>query len=228
MSILRRKAQTFELQVQDVTLRITANPELYEEARAAVLQFSDRLNAYAARNPRFRTSKLPVELPDDAPDLMREIAEQCALAGLGPQFAFGGALTDHLGRFLSQRERDVVVASGGGYYAATRKRTKLTVFQGEDFGEGLAIAVDPAHGPVGIYTTMGRRDLPVDSVDGLVVQASSCTLADAAGTYALGVFAKPDSMKAGLEYLQGVPGVLGAMVIRDGSIGVAGGLEIAA
>lgn len=228
MSILRKKAQTFEMQVQDITLRITANPDLYEEARAAVLQFWDRLNAYAARNPRFRTSKLPVELPEDAPELMREIAEQTALAGLGPQFAFGGALTDYLGRFLSQREHDVVVATGGGYYAATRKRTKLTVFRGDDYSEGLAIAVDPANGTVGIYTTMGRRDLPVDSVDGLVVQASSCTLADAAGTYALGLFDKSDSMKAGLEYLQGVPGVLGAMVIRDGSIGVAGGLEIAA
>lgn len=228
MSILRKKSQTFEMQIQDMTLRITANPDLYEEARAAALQFWDRLNSYAARNPKFRTSKLPIELPEDAPELMREIAGQAALAGLGPHFAFGGALTDHLGRFLSARAHDVVVASGGGYYAATRKRTKLTVFHGEDTGEGLAIAVDPSRGPVGIYTTMGRTDLPVQSVDGLVVQASSCTLADAAGTYALGLFEKADSFKSGLEYLQSVPGVLGAIVIRDGSIGVAGGLEIAA
>ena len=75
---------------------------------------------------------------------------------------------------------------------------------------------------------MGRRDLPVESVDGLVVLANSCALADAAGVYALGLMAKPDPLKKTLAYLQRVDGVLGGIVIRDGDIGVSGAVEIAA
>lgn len=228
MAILKKRTRTFEIQVQDMVFRITASPDLYEESRAAALQFWDQLNAYGARNPRFRTSKLPVELPDDAPELMREIAQQSALAGVGPMFTFEGAVTDYLGNFLARQAGEVVIASGGGYFAATRKRTKLTVFRGEEQDEGLAIVVDPKNGPVGVYTTMGRRNLPVESVDGLVVLASSCALADAVGTYSLGLLAKPDSLKKTLAYVQDVPGVLGAIVIQNDAIGVAGAVEIAA
>jgi hypothetical protein len=92
----------------------------------------------------------------------------------------------------------------------------------------LAIVVDPKFGQLGVYTTMGRRDLPVESVDGLIVLASSCTLADAVGVYALGLMAKPDPLKKTLAYLQSIEGVLGGIVIRGGDIGVAGAVEIAA
>jgi hypothetical protein len=143
-------------------------------------------------------------------------------------YCFEGAVTDHVGRFLAGQSGEAVIDNGGGYFVVTRKRTKLTVFHGEEQGDGLAIVVDPKFGQLGVYTTMGRRDLPVESVDGLVVLASSCMLADAVGVYALGLMAKPDSLKKTLAYLQKVDGVLGGIVISDGDIGVAGSVEIAA
>lgn len=228
MSLLKKRPRTFDMQVQDMVLRITASPDFYEESRASAMQFWDQLHSYAARNNEFRTSKRPVELPDDAPALMREIAEQAALAGVGPMFTFQGAVTDYVGRYLAGQLGEVVISSGGGYFVLARKRTKLTVFHGEDAGEGLAIVVDPKYGPLGVYTTMGRRDLPVESAEGLVVLASSCALADAAGAYALGLLAKPDSLKRALAYLQSIDGVLGAIVVQSGNIGVAGAVEIAA
>jgi len=228
MSLLKKRAQAFDMHVQDMTLHVTASPDLYEECRASAMQFWDQLHSYALRNPRFGSSKLPVELADDAPPLMLEIAQQAALAGVGPMYCFEGAVTDHVGRFLAGQSGEAVIDNGGGYFVVTRKRTKLTVFHGEEQGDGLAIVVDPKFGQLGVYTTMGRRDLPVESVDGLVVLASSCMLADAVGVYALGLMAKPDSLKKTLAYLQKVDGVLGGIVISDGDIGVAGSVEIAA
>lgn len=228
MGLLKKRAHAFDIHVQDMTLRITASADLYEECRASAMQFWDQLHSFALRNQRFGTSKLPVELADDAPPLMLNIARQASLAGVGPMYAFEGAVTDHVGRFLADQSGEAVISSGGGYFAVTRKRTKLTVFHGQEEGGGLAIVVDPKFGQLGVFTTMGRRDLPVESVDGLVVVANSCTLADAAGIYALGLMAQPDSLKKTLAYLAGIEGVLGGIVISGGSIGVAGAVEIAA
>jgi len=228
MALLKKRAHAFDMHVQDMTLRITASPDLYEECRASAMQFWDQLHSFALRNQRFGTSKLPVELADDAPPLMMDIARKTALAGVGPMYAFEGAVTDYVGRFLASQSGEAVISSGGGYFALTRKRTKLTVFHGEEKDDGLAIVVDPKFGQLGVYTTMGRRDLPVESVDGLIVLASSCTLADAVGVYALGLMAKSDPLKKTLAYLQGIEGVLGGIVIRGGDIGVAGAVEIAA
>jgi hypothetical protein len=228
MAPLKKRVHAFDIHVQDMTLRVTASPDLYEECRASAMQFWDQLHSFALRNQRFGTSKLPVELADGAPPLMVEIARMTALAGVGPMCAFEGAVTDYVGRFLASQSGEAVISNGGGYFAVTRKRTKLTVLHREEKKDGLAIVVDPKFGQLGVYTTMGRSDLPVGNVGSLVVLANSCTLADAVGVYALGLMAQPDPLKKTLAYLRSVQGVHGGIVIRGGDIGVAGTVEIAA
>jgi hypothetical protein len=224
----KRRAELFEMQVQGMTVRVTAPPEDCEEARASAMHFWDQVSSYAARNHEFRGSNRPVALPDDAPAAMRAIAETASAAGVGPKFVLNGALVDHLGAFLAARSTDVVVAVGGGYFAAPERRLRLTAFRGEERGEGFAVMVDPAAGPTGIYTTMGRTELPTHNVDGLVVLAESCALADGAAMYALGLLDKPDHLESALAYLQQVAGVRGAIAIQRGRIGMAGAVEIAA
>jgi uncharacterized protein len=228
MAFLRKKSSTFEVQVQETVMRVTAPPDLAEECRALALQFWDQLQSYGARDHRFRASRSAVEVPEDAPALIRHVAETAALAGVGPSFTFQGAMIDHVGTFLAGKVAELVVSTGGNYFIVPRKRTKLTVFHGDEMGDGLALVVDPARGPLGVFTTYGRSNVPKDLEHGLVVTASSCCLADAAGAHALGILAKPDSVREALAYLQGVEGVRGAIVIGADGIGLAGGVEIAA
>ena len=60
MPLLRRKAQAFDLQIQDFLLRVHAPREFYEESRAAALSMWEQVQAYSVRNPAFRSSKRPV------------------------------------------------------------------------------------------------------------------------------------------------------------------------
>ena len=57
MKLLRRRARSFDIQVQDLTLHITAPEDFAEESRAAALSFWEQLEAYGTRDPDFRTSK---------------------------------------------------------------------------------------------------------------------------------------------------------------------------
>jgi hypothetical protein len=110
VSLLRRKQKTFDIQVQDFTLRITAAPDLMEESRAAALTFWEQLESYSLQHPEFRSSKRPLSVPEDAPDVVQEMVASASSAGVGPMFAFRGAVTDYVGRLLSRQTSEITVA----------------------------------------------------------------------------------------------------------------------
>jgi uncharacterized protein len=223
--LFKKKPQSFTLQVQDIVLRVSAPEEYYEECRAAALSMWEQVSSYSLRNPKFRTSKRPIRVSDDAPAAIREMVAAALAAGVGPVFTIQGALTDHVGRYLARALPEVLVSAGGGYFIRSRKRIKLLVHRAAN-GEELSIVV--SGGVNGVSTTMGRGQLPAESVDGLGVVADSCALADAAAAAAMAIVSRPDSFKAALDYLRGIEGVRGAVLVRGGHIGVAGSLEVAA
>jgi hypothetical protein len=222
--LLKRKARSFDIQVQDMVLHITAASDLNEESRAAALSFWEQLHAYTLRNPAIRTSKRPIEIPDDAPEIVREMVVAASKAGVGPMYSFQGALADHVGRFLARDLDAVSVNCGGDFFILARKRQKLTIHTRPD-GSGFAVVVAPRKGGVGISTTIGRGRV---AVDGLAVLAESCMLADAAAAGVQAILPKEGGFRLALTYLKKVPGVLGGVVVQGDRIGVAGGVEIAA
>ncbi len=223
MRLLRRRPRTFEIQVQDMVLHVTATGDLGEETRAAALSFWEQLHAYALRNPAVRTSKRPVEVGADAPGIVREMAAAAARAGVGPMFSFRGALADHVGRFLTRELDEVTVGCGGDLFIAARKRQKLTI--GAPEGRRLAIVVPPVRGGLGVATAAGGGAAPAD---GLAVLADSSMLAAAAAAGVRAILPKQDGLRLALVYLRRVPGVRGGVVVRGERIGLAGGVEVAA
>jgi hypothetical protein len=204
-------------------LHISAGTDFNEESRAAALSFWEQLHAYALRNPEVRTSKRPIEVPDDAPSIVREMVKAARAAGVGPMFSFQGAVTDHVGRFLAQEVHEVTVACGGDLFIVARKRQKLVVHR-RPSGEAISVVIEPRADGVGISTTLGRGRI---GVDGLALIAESCMLADAAAAGVQAILPKDDGFRLALAYLKRVPGVRGGVVVQGDRIGVAGGVEIA-
>ncbi len=224
MKLLRRRAKAFDIQVQDLTLHITAPEDFAEEARAAALSFWEQLQSYGARDPDFRTSKRALtRVASDAPPIVQEVVSAATAAGVGPMFSFRGAVVDSVGRFLAQHTNEVTVSCDGDYFIRGKKRMKVGVHRRG--GEPITIVLEPARG-VGLSTTLGRGRGGAGP-DGLADVARSCMLADAAAAGVQACLPKPDGFGMALHYLQRVPGVTGAVVVVGERIGVAGGVEIA-
>jgi ApbE superfamily uncharacterized protein (UPF0280 family) len=224
LKLLKKRPRTFDIQVQDLVLHISAGTDFNEESRAAALSFWEQLQAYALRNPEIRTSKRPIDVPKDAPAIVREMVRSARTAGVGPIFSFQGAVTDYVGRFLAEQSHELTVSCGGDYFIVARKRQKLTVLR-KPGGESIAVVVQPLRDGVGISTTVGRGRA---TLDGLAVLASSCMLADAAAAGVQAILPKDDGFRLALGYLKRVPGVHGGLVVLGERIGVAGNVEIAA
>lgn len=225
MRLLRRRAKSFDIQVQELTLHITAPEDFAEESRAAALSFWEQLQSYALRYPEFRQSKRPIRgTSRDAPSIVREMMVSAGRAGVGPMFTFRGAVVDQVGRFLAEQLPELTVACDGDYYIRARKRMKLAVHRRG--GSPLAVALEPARQGLGVSTTLGRGR-GSRGPDGLAVVAETCMLADAAAAGVQAVLGKPDGLPTALRYLRQVEGVRGGVVVVGEQIGVAGGLEIA-
>jgi ApbE superfamily uncharacterized protein (UPF0280 family) len=158
------------------------------------------------------------------------MAEAGTVAGVGPMYSFRAALVEFVGRSLVGKGRkDVIVSCPGIWFVVARKRTRLSVRSGRD-AEPLSVVVKPELGVHGVYSSLGRevdRALPGHD-DGVVVVAKSPTLAAAAATAARAILARRESIDDTLTYLQGLPGLFGAMLVRGEQIGFAGGIELAA
>jgi ApbE superfamily uncharacterized protein (UPF0280 family) len=223
VKLLKRRPKSFDIQVHDMVLHISASPEYAEESRASALSFWEQLQAYALRDPAFRESKRAIPLPKDAPDIVHEMVESAARAGVGPMFTFQGAVTDHVGRFLSRAMPELTVTCGGDYFIVAKKRVKLAVKRRG--GEPITVVVQPDKMGVGVSTTLGRGR--GEGPDGLAIIATSCMMADAAAAGVQAILPKEDGFRKALQYLQQVRGVEGGVVVSGERIGVAGGVEIA-
>ena len=224
MKLLRRKPKSFDIQVQDMILHITASPEFAEESRAAALSFWEQLQSYALRDPAFQQSKRPIPVPEDAPEVVREMVEAAGNAGVGPMFTFQGAVTDQVGRFLARAAHELTVACGGDYFILTKKRMKLSVKR--HGGDPITVVLEPDPEGIGVSTTLGRAR-GSEGPDGLAVIAESCTAADAAAAGVQAILPKPDGFRLALKYLERVPGVTGGVVVVGEQMGFAGSVEIA-
>ena len=226
VKLLRRRPKSFDVQVQELTLHITAPDDFAEESRAAALGFWEQLQSYALRYPEFRQSKRPLDVvAADAPEIVKEMVAAAHSASVGPMFTFRGAVVDQVGRFLADQVHELTVGCDGDYFILTRKRMKLGVKR--HGGPPITVVVDADPEGVGVSTTLGRAR-GHSGPDGLAVIASTCMLADAVAAGIQAILPKPDGFSRALHYLRQVPGVQGGVVVIGDLIGVAGGVEIAA
>lgn len=207
-------------------LRIVGPEALYEEARAAGMLFWEQIQSYAVRHPGFQGSKRPLEADATAPPIVREMAEMSSMAGVGPMYTVPGAMAEFVGRKLAEHLPEVTVSCDQSHYVVARHRSRLAL-NAEPPYDGLGLLIRPDLGPHGVFMKMepGKRGVVAEII---VVVARSCILADAAAAAAGAIMHKFDGLKAALRYVKGLPGLHGAVLIQGRSIGVTGGLELAA
>jgi len=216
------------LEYGETRLKVVCDKDLRSESLGHLVFLYDQLVHYINRNPLFKSSYEPVEVGNDAPDIVRVMAEAAAQADVGPMASVAGAFSQLVGEFLvGMGASDVVVDNGGDIYLRLDKEKVVRVYAGESPLSGsVSLRVKPGETPVGVCTSSGSvgPSISLGEADAATVVADSAVLADAAASAVGNEVRGPDGIESGFERAGKVSGIRGVIVIACGRVGFWGNL----
>lgn len=213
---------------KETDLYISTATDLSREAREVVRRLRRELEAYIAGVPFFAVSLEPVEVAEDAPPIVKEMARAAGLAGVGPMAAVAGAIAQSVGEELNRLSPDVIVENGGDVYIKSSRSRTVGILAGDSPISGrLGLEITPGDTPVGICTSSSTvgPSLSFGRTDAAVAVAPSTALADAAATAIGNAVGSPEDIGRGLKVAENITGLTGAVIIIDGKIGLWGKLQ---
>lgn len=209
--------------------RESHTPELERRAREVLLSCRNQLVRYLDLNPGFGRTLLPCPAASGAPRIVSLMAAASARAGVGPMAAVAGAVSEMVGRGLLRQAREVVVENGGDIFIRTRRPRVVAIFAGASPLSGkVGLRVDPDAGMFGVCTSSATvgPSLSLGRSDASVVLARSSALADAAASTLGNMVHSPDDFAKALNFVCGIKGVLGCVVIMGDRLGAMGQVEL--
>jgi ApbE superfamily uncharacterized protein (UPF0280 family) len=220
---------SFSAVVKETDLYVRARRNLKRKTLKAVLKYRALLEGYIERHPEFLTALEPLEVGEDAPQIVKDMAEAARKAGVGPMAAVAGAIAEYVGGELLPFSSEVIVENGGDIFLKTLKKRLVGVYAGESSFTGkIALEIQPEETPLGICTSSGTvgHSLSFGRADASIVLSPSTSLADAAATAIGNLIVEARDIPRGIDFAKGVEGIKGVAIIKDDQIGIWGEVKI--
>ena len=218
----------FEVRVQETDLLICATDNLSAIAHELVIYYRALIEEFIERFPVFKTSFVPIEVPGNAPDIIKSMADAAKSAGVGPMAAVAGAISEYVGRALLEHADEVIVENGGDIFIKSNKDRKMGIYAGESpLSNRLAVAVKAVDTPLGICTSSGSvgHSTSFGKADAIVIFSADVALADAVATRVGNMVRTKEDIGKAIDFAQTVPGVEGVIIVIGDGLGGWGKFE---
>jgi len=220
---------SFSVVVRETDLYIRARRNLKRKALKAVLKYRAPLEGYIERHPEFLTSLTPLPVGEDAPQIVKAMANAAKVVGVGPMAAVAGAIAEYVGNDLLPFSSEVIVENGGDIFLKTLRKRLIGIYAGGSPLSGkVALEIQPEETPLGVCTSSGTvgHSLSFGRADACTVLSPSTSLADAAATAIGNLVREAEDIPQGIEFAQRVKGLKGVVIIKDDRIGLWGEVKI--
>jgi len=220
---------SFNVVVKETDLYIRASSNLRRKAYKSVLKYRSMLEEYIERNAAFLTSLEPLNVGEDAPHIVKEMAKSTNQVGVGPMAAVAGAMAEFVGNDLLAFSPEVIVENGGDIFLKSLRRRMIGIYAGKSTLTGrIGLEISEEDTPLGICTSSGTmgHSLSYGRADAVIVLSASATLADAAATAIGNLIVQPDDIPNGIELAKSIEGLRGVVIIQDDKMGLWGDVKI--
>jgi ApbE superfamily uncharacterized protein (UPF0280 family) len=227
--IERKDLVPFNVTVKETDLYIRAASDLHRKAYRLVEKYRAQLEKYISTRPEFASSLEPVSVPDNAPSIVKDMAEAGLKAGVGPMAAVAGAVAECVGRELLEYSPEVIVENGGDIFLKILSGRTVGIFAGDSPLTGkLGLYIEAGETPLGICTSSGTvgHSLSFGKADAVIALAASAALADAAATAVGNRVSKPEDIGAAIEFAGEIPGLRGVVIIIGEELGAWGQVKL--
>ncbi|MBN1938712.1 MAG: UPF0280 family protein [Candidatus Aminicenantes bacterium] len=203
---------------KDTVAAVVAEKKYFTAAETAIQDQRRLLEEYIEKDPAFRTALHPHPVPDDAPRIVRRMAEAASRAGVGPMAAVAGATAEAALRAMAEAGATHALVDNGGDIALLLDRPVIVgIFTGPSSIREIGFRVEPRPGIFGICTSSGTvgHSLSFGKADSATVISADVALADAVAT-ALGNALNMETearLQAALAEYGKLPGVEGLLAV---------------
>ncbi|HJX03085.1 MAG TPA: UPF0280 family protein [Dehalococcoidia bacterium] len=228
--IIKKDLVSFNATLRETDLQIYACKQLKAAALQSIKKHRRLLEKYIREHPLFLGALQPQEVEEDAPPIIREMAEAGRRAGVGPMAAVAGALAEAVGRDLLELSPEVIVENGGDIFLSILRERQVGIYAGESspFTAKLGLSIPAQNTPLGICTSSGTvgHSLSFGCADAVIVLACPAALADAAATAIGNNIKEAADIDAEIEGAGRRYGISGLVIIKGEKIGIWGDIKL--
>lgn len=220
---------TFNVAVEETDCHISATGNLHSKAYKSILKYRAILKKYITSHPLFLTTLEPFHVDDDAPLIVKAMAESGKKASVGPMAAVAGAIAHFTGEELSRFSPEIIIENGGDIYIRSRKDRLIGIYAGKSTLSGkLGLEIAAEETPIGISTSSGTvgHSLSFGKADAVVVLAETAVLSDAIATGIGNLILQTTDIPYGIEKALNISGIRGIVIIKDEEIGMWGDIKL--
>ncbi len=220
---------SFNVTVKETDLYIRASRDLRSETLEVVTRERIVLEDYIQRHPGFSVAMAPYPVDDDAPGIVREMAEAAKKVGVGPMAAVAGVIAECVGKVLLEFSPEVIVENGGDIFLKSQKKRTVGIYAGQSpFSDRLALEIKPSETPLGICTSSGTvgHSLSLGKADAVITLAPCSALADAAATAIGNLVSEETDIPHGLDFAKEINGLRGVVIIKNEKMAIWGQVKI--
>jgi ApbE superfamily uncharacterized protein (UPF0280 family) len=185
------------------------------------------LDAYISEHPEFRASLVPVEILEDAPEIVKRMHHASLLTGVGPMAAVAGTFSQLACEAALGSSKEAIVENGGDIFLCCAEEICIGLWAGSrPLLSKLAFSLPSTMTPLAICSSSSNmgHSLSLGSCDLGTVVAKDASLADACATLLCNLVKTPHDLHSALESIVCIPGVIGALAVKDEQVGLIGEL----
>jgi ApbE superfamily uncharacterized protein (UPF0280 family) len=221
---------TFQAVVEQSDLLVTAERDLSAEVLDHLRGIRGQLKAFVLLHPEFRTSLVPVEVPEGAADIVADMARSARACGVGPFAAVAGAVAQSVADRFAGVSPNILVENGGDLYLRSTRERVVSFLADPKSEARLGCVLAPDEFPVSFCASSGRigPSLSLGVGDLVAVRANRGSLADAAATALGNLLHAPRDLRRVTDLAQELAehGVEGVFAQFDDKIAVWGKIEL--
>lgn len=220
---------SFNVTVKETDLYIRARNNLKAKALEAVVKCRTPLEEYIESHPLFLSSLEPCSVEEDAPAIVREMAQAAQVVGVGPMATVAGAVAEAVGKDLLAYAPEIIVENGGDIFMKISKTRLIGVYADKSSLTGkIALEISPEQTPLGICTSSGTvgHSLSLGTADAVIALSHSTALADAAATALGNSIKSAEDIALAIEQAQTIDGLDGVVIIKGDKVGLWGKVKV--
>ncbi len=217
----------FTVSYQESDMLIAASHNLKSEALTSLEFFRKDIDSYIEENRSFKDSFVPLEVSEDAPEIIKAMAEAAKAAGVGPMAAVAGAVAEFVGRDLLRKTSEVIVENGGDIFIKSGRGRVVGIYAGDSRWTGK-IGIRIKDSPCGICTSSGKvgHSFSFGEANAVVVLAESVSIADAFATAIANTIHLESDIESSIDMISKNPLINGLVVIVGEKMGIVRDVEI--